>query len=197
MAMRIHGKVRAIAGEARRSPIEREVVSLAYGQRNFLAGVFAAGIVSAVCFSQAEAASSASCSIGSDILIKIELLQGGIAGQSGERTIIAADGCFTVDRVLNDQVTEHLRSGRLGPDQILGARAAIEGAGIASLPARTGSARPVNSALVSITYEGATKAIAVPAASSLEDVEALGAGPPEAPIAKAARLVVRLLRLTH
>src|SRR5262245_58542360 len=66
-------------------------------------------------------------------MIVVELLQSGFAGQSGERTSIGEDGCFTVDRVLNDKVSR-LRSGRLALDQILSVRAAIDIANIASLP---------------------------------------------------------------
>jgi len=145
---------------------------------------------------QAPAASVASCSGGSNLLISVELLQEGFAGRTGDRTSIAENGCFTVDHLLNGKVISRPRVGRLGPDQILSARAAIDAASIASLRERTGSPPPVNPAFVSITYGGVTKVIVAPAGTSLKDVEALGKGPSDDPSARLARLAVRLLELT-
>jgi hypothetical protein len=154
-------------------------------------------IVGAVCLLHATATPAASCGVEGNPLIKIELLQGGFAGQSGERTLIGADGCFTVDRVLNGRVTERVRSGSLGPEQMSSVRTAIEDADIAALPDTAGTPRPVNPALVTIAYGSIVRTVAAPAASGIEDVEALAKGPPETPVARAARLVASLLRLTR
>ena len=61
-----------------------------------------------------------------NILITVEHLQSGVAGQTGVRTTISEDGCFTVDHVVNDKTVSRLRSGQLSPDRIASTRAAIE-----------------------------------------------------------------------
>lgn len=146
-------------------------------------------------FPQAHAG-TASCSGEGALLIRVELLQEGFAGQTGERTTVTEDGCFTVDRLLNGEVISHLRSGRLGPDRMLSARAAIESANIAALPDRIGSPPPVNPAFVAVTYKGATKTLVAPAGTSLKGLEGLGKEPSEEPLARLARLALRVLELT-
>jgi hypothetical protein len=128
-------------------------------------------------------------------MIVVELLQSGFAGQSGERTSIGEDGCFTVDRVLNDKVSR-LRSGRLALDQILSVRAAIDIANIASLPNRAGESPVVNPTIVLVTYRGATKSLVMASGANLDDIAALGRGSREDPSARLARLAARLLQLT-
>jgi hypothetical protein len=164
------------------------------GQKRLIKALMA--IVGLVSLLQAPAESAASCPGGSDPLIVVERLQGGVAGQTGERTSIGEDGCFTVDQLLDGKVISRLRSGRLGPDRLLSARAAIEAAGIASLPDRAGNPPMVNPAFVSVTYGGVTKVAVAPAGASLEDVGALGRGSAEDPAARLARLAARLLELT-
>jgi hypothetical protein len=129
-----------------------------------------------------------SCPTG-NILITVERLQSGVAGQTGVRTTIGEDGCFTVDRVVNDKTVSRLRSGQLGPDRIASARAAIEAAHITSLPNRSGTPPPVNPATLSITYQGVTKTVVASAGTSIEGMAALGGG-------SLARLAARLLELT-
>lgn len=84
------------------------------------------------------AASVATCAGGQPSMIVVERLQGGVAGQTGERTLIGEDGCFAVDRTLNGKVIVQLRSGRLGPNEMGSVRAAIDAAGFASLPEQIG-----------------------------------------------------------
>jgi hypothetical protein len=130
-------------------------------------------------------------------MVVIERLQSGFAGQSGERTSIGEDGCFTVDQVLNADALSRLKSGRLGPDQIQSARAAIDNANIASLPNRAGESSVVNPATVSVSYRGVTKTLVMPSGTSLHDIVALAKGPMEDPTARLAHLVARLLELTR
>lgn len=130
-----------------------------------------------------------SCTITGNVLITIEHLQGGFAGQTGDRTSIGEDGCFTVDRVVNGKAVSRRRSGRLGPDRIASARAAIETARIASLPDRSGTPPPVNPATLSVSYRGVTKTVVAPSGTSIEGMAALGND-------SLARLAARLLELT-
>lgn len=153
-------------------------------------------IVGLVSLLQAAPASAASCSEEGNFLIRVERLQEGFAGRTGERTSIAEDGCFTVDRLLNGNVITRLRLGRLGPDQILSARAAIDATGVASLPDRTGNPPAINLAVVSITYRGVTKELVMPAGADPKDVAALGDGRADDPSVRLARLAVHLLELT-
>lgn len=136
---------------------------------------------------QTPSRSQESCPVG-NMLIIVERLQGGFAGQTGERTSIGEDGCFTVDRVLNGKTVSRLRSGRLDPDRISSVRAAIDAARIASLPDRTGAPPPVNPATLSIIHRGVTKTVVAPSGTSIEGMVALGNG--------LARLAARLLELT-
>jgi hypothetical protein len=145
---------------------------------------------------QMPALSADSCPVENTTMIVVERLQSGFAGQTGERTSIGEDGCFIVDRVLNGKALSRLRSGRLGPDRIMSARAAIDIANIASLANRAGESPVVNPTIVSVTYRGVTKAVVMAAGSSLDDIAALGKGPPEDPSARLARLAARLLELT-
>jgi hypothetical protein len=130
-----------------------------------------------------------SCTIAGNVLITIENLQGGVVGQTGVRTTIGEDGCFTVDRVVNDKTVSRLRSGQLSPDRVARTRAAIEAAHITSLPDRSGTPPPVNPATLSITYQGVTKTVVAPSGTSIEGMTALGGG-------SLARLAARLLELT-
>jgi hypothetical protein len=130
-----------------------------------------------------------SCTITGNVLITIEHLQGGFAGQTGDRTSVAEDGCFTVDRVVNGKAVSRLRSGRLGPDRIASARAAIEAADITSLPDRSGTPPPVNPVTLSISYRGVTKTVVAPPGTNIEGMAALGSG-------SLVRLAARLLELT-
>jgi len=138
----------------------------------------------------------ASCSAANSVLIRVELLQEGIAGRTGERTTIGDDGCFSADRLLNGKVISHLRSGQLGVDRMRSVRAAIEEAGLASLPDRMGIPPTVNPAFVIVSYRGAVKTIAAPPGAGPKEIEALAKGQSGEPSARLARLVARLLELT-
>jgi hypothetical protein len=128
------------------------------------------------------------CPIG-NVLVTVERLQGGFSGQTGDRISIGEDGCFTVDRVINDKMVSRLRSGKLSSDRIASARAAIEAAHITSLPDRSGTLPPVNPTTLSISYRGTTKTVVAPSGTSIEGMAVLEGG-------SLARLAARLIELT-
>jgi len=128
------------------------------------------------------------CPMG-NVLITVERLQGGVSGETGERTSIGEGGCFTVDRVMNGQTVSRLRSGQLSPDQVASARTAIEAADITSLPDRSGTPSPVNPVTLSISYRGATKTVVAPTGTSIDSMASRESG-------SLARLAARLLELT-
>jgi hypothetical protein len=129
-------------------------------------------------------------------MMSFEVLQGGFAGDTGERTTIYSDGCFSVEQILPGRV-QNIRSGRLDPDQVQRARAAIKDADFGSLPDTNRDPGRANPVTVSITYEGATKAVTLPPGTGMERIEALANGDPNTAAGRIARLLTQMNRLTR
>ena len=151
-----------------------------------------ASLISVLLLAAGAAAEEAGCAATGDPLVSVERLQEGFAGRSGERTVIGADGCFTVDRVVGDVARSRLRTGRLDRDQLLEVRAAIDAAGFATLPERAGDPPPVNPSILTVTLQGTTKLLGAPAGATAAEIQARAQGP----ASRLATLAAKLLELT-
>jgi hypothetical protein len=128
--------------------------------------------------------------------IAVELLQVGFAGQSGERTTVAADGAYAVQRVLNGQVRAKVREGRLTRAAMETLRAAIAAARLEDMPPRLGTPPAANPASLTVRAGAVIRTLPAQGGTGADGFAALARDAPGTPAARLVGLAARVFALT-